>query len=367
MARKISLMALVISVLLLVFAACAQPEPAAPAPADPAPAAEVPAPAEPDPADDENDAPAEVAAEGLGIPMEDIDLLVLTPAAAHGWIAGTIFFAEDKGEQLRERGIGNFRVWTSESVAEQAGQLEQAIDLGVTGVVLFPHSDELSIPAQNVVDAGIPLFVFNRHVDADFVLRLLGSNVLIGGESARVIAEGIGGSGVVAYIEVPPVGSTSVERVTAFKDVMEDFPDIQQVTMTATAISIEEGLRVTTDLLVAHPQVNAIWTIDDSLSIGALTAVREAGRDDIQFINGSGGGQVYINMILEVDDIFLSTATFSAAMIADTIDYAIQYLHDGRREFNFDPDFPIANVVIIPPTIINRYNAEEFLAPGSPW
>jgi len=361
-AKKV-LVALLVLSMVAAFAACGGGTPApAPTPAAPAPAA----PATPEPVAQEP-AAGEPAVETLGMPMSDIDLVVLTPAAAHGWIAGTIFFAEQKGALLEQQGIGNFRVWTSENVAEQAGQLEQAITLGVTGVVLFPHSDELSIPAQNVVDAGIPLFVFNRHVDADFVLRLLGSNLMIGGRSARVIAEGIGGSGVVAYLEVPPVGSTSVERISAFKDVMSEFPDIEQVTMTATAISIEEGLRVTTDMLTANPHIDAIFTIDDSLSIGALRAVEEAGRTDVRFINGSGGGQAYINMILETEDVFLMTATFSAAMIADTIDYAIQYLHEGRREFDFYEAFPIPNVIIIPPTIIDRYNAEQFLAPGSPW
>lgn len=352
--------ALAVLLVVALLAACAGPAtPAAPAAPAPAPAAApAPAPAAAEPAVEDADGP---------IPMGDIDLVVLMPAAAHGWIAGVVFFAEQKGAELRDQGIGNFRVWTSESVAAQAGQLEDAIIQGVTGVVLFPHSDELSIPAQNVVDAGIPLFVFNRHVEADFILRLLGSNLMIGGDSARVIAEGIGGSGVVAYLEVPPVGSTSVERITAFKDVMAEFPDIEQVTMTATAISIEEGLRVTTDMLTANPQIDAIFTIDDSLSIGALQAVQEAGRTDVRFINGSGGGQAYINMILETDDVFLMTATFSAAMIADTIDFAIQYLHGGVRNFDFALDFPIANVIIIPPTIIDRYNAEQFLAPGSPW
>jgi ribose transport system substrate-binding protein len=148
---------------------------------------------------------------------------------------------------------------------------------------------------------------------------------------------------------------------------MADFPDIQQVTMTATAISIEEGLRVTTDMLTANPHIDAIFTIDDSLSIGALQAVREAGRTDVRFINGSGGAQVYMNMINEDRDVFLMTATFSAAMIADTIDLGMQYLRDGRRDFDFDPDFPIPNVIIIPPTIIDRYNVQQFLAPGSPW
>jgi ribose transport system substrate-binding protein len=332
------------------FAACAGPAtpPAAPAaaPAPEAPAAPAPeAPAEPEP-----------EPEPEGTAWEDTQLVVLTPAAAHGWIAAVIFFAEQKGSEL---GIPGFRLLASENVAEQASQLDELITQNVDAIVLFPHSDELTIPAQRVLDADIPLFVFNRNVHVDFVSRVVGSNLMIGEESARLIADGIGGSGVVATLAVPAVGSTNYERIGSFGDFMEDFPDIRIVEMTATAISIEEGLRVTTDMLVANPQIDAIFTIDDSLSIGALQAVREANRSDVQFINGSGGSQAYFRQIADTEDIFLFTATFGADMIVDTIQLAVEYLRDGRRDFE-----PLH---IIPPNIVTRYNVEDFFAPGSPW
>lgn len=302
-------------------------------------------------------------------PFEEAEMVVLIPAAAHGWIAAVIYHAERKAEQLLEDGIGSVRILTSPDVASQAFQLEELIDQEVEVVVLFPHSDELSIPAQRVIDAGLPLFVFNRNVHSDFELRLLGCNLQIGGNSARVIGEGLGGSGIVAYLAVPPVGSTSVERVGSFQAVMaEEFPDIELVTMTSSTISIEEGLSVATDMLTANPHVDAVFTIDDSLAIGVLQAVREAGRSDVQFISGCGGAQIFFHSINDTDDIFLFSATYSADMIVDTMALAAEWLH-GRRDFSdlFDPDFGQDNVVIIQPEIITRYNVENFFAPGSPW
>jgi ribose transport system substrate-binding protein len=280
------------------------------------------------------------------------------PAAEHGWIAAVIFFAEQRGRELLAEGLGGFRLLTSANIAEQAAQLDELISQNVDVIVLFPHSDELDFAAQRVVDAEIPLFVFNRNVNVNFNSRLLGSNLLIGGESGRVIAEGLGGEGIVATISVPAVGSTNYERHNSFREVIDEFPGIELVELTTTAISIEEALTVTTDLLMAHPHIDAIFTIDDSLSLGALQAVREAGRTDIRFINGSGGSQVYFHEIAEEQDIFLFTATFSPTMIMDTMDLAVEYLR-GRRDF---PD-----ITIIPPTIVTRYNVDDWFAPGSPW
>jgi len=290
--------------------------------------------------------------------LGESEMVVVMPAAEQGWIAAVLFFAEMHGQELRNQGLGRFRVLTSQSVAEQAGQLDELITQNVDVIVLFPHSDELDFAAQRVIDANIPMFVFNRNVNVAFESRLLGSNDLIGRESATKIAEGIGGSGTVAYIAVPAIGSTNVDRITPFFEVMAGFPDIQLISMTTTAISIEEALTVTTDMLTANPHVDAIFSIDDSLSIGALQAIRESGRTDIQFISGAGGAQIYFQSIQEEQNINLFSATFSPTMIMDTMDLAMEYLN-GRR------DFP--NITIIPPVIVNRDNVHEHIVPGSPW
>ena len=292
--------------------------------------------------------------------FENSELVVVMPAAAHGWIAAVIFFAQQRGDELLEEGIGGFRLLTSENIAEQAGQLDELISQNVDVIVLFPHSDELDFAAQRVVDAGIPLFVFNRNVNVDFHTRLLGSNLLIGGESGRVMAEGLGGEGIIAAISVPAVGSTNYERHNSFQDVIANYPGIEVLNFTTTAISIEEALTVTTDLLMAHPHIDAIFTIDDSLSIGALQAVREANRTDVRFINGSGGSQVYFQEIADEPNIYLFTATFSPTMIVDTMNLAVDYLNGTPRE-------EFETLTIIPPSIVTRENVQNFFAPGSPW
>ena len=295
---------------------------------------------------------------GGGGGFEDSEIVVVMPAAEHGWIAAVIFFAQQRGQELLDEGLGGFRLLTSANIAEQASQLDELISQNVDVIVLFPHSDELDLAAQRVVDAGIPLFVFNRNVNVNFNSRLLGCNRQIGGESGRVIARELGGQGIVAAISVPAVGSTNYERHGSFQEAIANYPGIEVIEVTTTAISIEEALTVMTDVLMANPQIDAIFTIDDSLSLGALQAVREAGRTDVRVINGSGGSQIYFQAIADEPDIYLFTATFSPTMIMDTMDLAVEWLN-GRR------DFP--PLTIIPPSIVTRDNVQDFFAPGSPW
>ena len=338
MTKKI--LALLLAIMLVIgLAACGG---GTTAPADPTPAAEAtPAPA-PAP---EGDAFAES------------EIVVVMPEAAQGWIAAVLFFAEQRGEELRAEGIGGFRVVTSANVAEQAGQLDELIAQDVDVIVLFPHSDELDFAAQGVIDAGIPLFVFNRNVNVDFETRLLGSNQLMAEGNSQIIIDGLGGEGVVAYMSIPAVGSTNVERLEPFLEAMAGQPGIELITLTSTVFSAEDALTVATDALTANPHIDAFYVLDDQHAVGVLQAIHEAGRTDIRILTSMAGAQFLLPVIME-DEIDIFTATFSPTMIIDTINLAVEYLN-GRRDFQA--------LTIIPPEFISRENAHEFLNPASPW
>jgi len=328
------------------LAACGTSEPAATPEPEATPEATAAPEATPEPEVEEGDA------------FSTSEIVVVMPEAAQGWIAAVLFFAEQRGEELRNEGIGSFRVVTSANVAEQAGQLDELITQDVDVIVLFPHSDELDFAAQAVVDAGIPLFVFNRNVNVAFESRLLGSNRLMAEGNSAIIVDALGGEGVVAYISIPAVGSTNVERIEPFLEAMSEQPGIELITLTATVFSPEDALTVATDALTANPHIDAFYVLDDQHAVGVLQAVREAGRTDIRILTSMGGAQFFLPEMIAEEHIDIFSATFSPTMIIDTINLAVEYLN-GRRDF---PD-----LTIIPPEFINRENANEFLNPASPW
>ena len=100
-------------------------------------------------------APAEAARKQLCFVM---------PNATHGFLAAAIQFAS---EGLKREGA-NFpdietRLLTSADPSEQSNQLDTLINEKVDTIVLWPHNgDDLRSAAQNVIDAGIKLVVFDR-------------------------------------------------------------------------------------------------------------------------------------------------------------------------------------------------------------
>lgn len=283
------------------------------------------------------------------------ELAIIIPGAEHGWLAGVAYFAELKAEEL---GIENYRILTSSNVNEQASQIDEVLAQEVGAVVLLPHTDELSLSAQKLVDADIPLIVFDRRVDVDYTAYVAGSNPEIGEVTAELLGEELEGSGKIAVLNNPSAGSVSYERVDAFKAVMEEnYADIELVDMTVENFTQEAGLSVATDMLVANPELDAIFSIDDESSLGILQAIKDGGREDIQFLSGAGGSQAYFQQIADSEDINLFTATYSPSMIGDAVEEAWKVLNGEDVEQD----------QIVSPTIVNSDNVDEFLDENSPY
>ena len=82
-----------------------------------------------------------------------------------------------------------------------------------------------------------------------------------------------------------------------FTDTMAEIaPDVEIIEY-ATAFTREDGLKDMADILTANPQIDAVFSLDDETSIGALQAIEDAGRTDIKVITGGGGCQEYFNII----------------------------------------------------------------------
>lgn len=279
---------------------------------------------------------------------------IITPEAEHGWIAGVTYYAEQKCKEL---GV-DYKTYQSSNVNEQANDIQDAIAAGSSAVVMFPHNEEVSVAAKEVVDAEIPLVVFDRKIDVDYSAFIAGDNASMGKESAEYIGKLLEGKGTVAVQNVPSTGSVSTERVDGFKSVMsEKYPDIKLVDFTVDGFAQEQGLAAASDLLTANSSLDAIYSLDDESSLGFIKAVEEAGRKDIKTISGGGGGQSYFKAIGENGDIDLFTATYSPMMMGDAVQAAVDILNGKSVEKD----------TIIPTTIINKDNVKDFLDESSPY
>ncbi|MDK2981593.1 MAG: ribose transport system substrate-binding protein [Chloroflexota bacterium] len=335
----------VLSILLTVsimFTACGQATPAAaeePAAADEAMAEEAPA----------DEAAADAA------PAEKYKIGILAPAVTHGWVAAVAYNAEQRALELADE--VDYKLYTSSNAEEMTAQLDDLLTWGAQAIVAFPQWEGMEVPMQAAIDKGVTVVNFDIEIAADGVYRVSGDNEDMGIQGAKYIVDKIGTEGTVVMLEVPTSGSVSELRKKGFVDTLAEIAPDMNVLSYATQFTREDGLTDMADILTSNPQIDAVYSMDDETSIGALQAIREANRTDVKVITGGGGMQEYFNMMPENEDIWIESATYSPAMVRDAVDMALSILKGEE----VDP------VVIIPTTIVDRDNYTEFLDANSPY
>ncbi len=282
---------------------------------------------------------------------------ILAPAVTHGWSAGVAYYAEQKCQELEAQGIVDYMIYTSSNSDEMTTQLDDLILWGAEAIVAFPQWTGMEVPIQNAINMGVVVVNFDIEIAAEGVYRVSGDNYNMGEEGAKYIVGKIGPEGTVVILDVPTSGSVAELRKAGFLDTLAEIaPDMETITY-ATQFTREAGLADMADILVANDHIDAVYSMDDETSIGALQAIREAGRTDIKVITGGGGCQEYFNMMPEYDDIWVESALYSPEMVEEAVVMAVDIL-DGKD---------VEQVMIIPTTVVDRTNYQDFIDPSSPY
>lgn len=280
---------------------------------------------------------------------------ILAPAVTHGWVAAVAYHAEARAKELADE--IDYQVQTSTNAEEMTSQLDDLMTWGAESIVAFPQWEGMEVPIQTALDAGIEVVNFDIEIDAEGVYRVSGDNEDMGIQGANYIVDKIGKEGNVVVLEVPSSGSVSELRKKGFVETMEKIAPDMNLRTYATKFTREDGLKDFADILTSNDKIDAVFSMDDETSIGVLQAISEAGRTDIQVVTGGGGMQEYFQMMPENEDIWIQSALYSPAMVKDAVDVAFKLLNDEEAE----------EVTVIPTTVVDRDNHEEFLDDKSPY
>ena len=286
---------------------------------------------------------------------------ILAPVASHGWVAGVAYFAQQAAEDL---GL-DYTLLTCADAEEMSANLEQLVGLGVDAIVLWPQFPGLETAAELALSKGIIISNFDMIINvdeqyADKMYIVTGDNYGMGYEGARYIAEKLDGKGKVLVLCKPGAGNINDDRMQGFMDYLAENPsDIEIIGEHAITFVRANDESVMRDALTVYPEIDAVFSLDDGTSMGALQAIKESGRTDIKVITGGGGCQEYFRMMLDPDyaDIWVSTATYYPSMIIEAIENAVAVLNGEE----------VKHLVVLPTTIVDRDNVEEHLDENTPY
>ena len=281
---------------------------------------------------------------------------ILAPAVTHGWVAAVAYNIEQRCIELSDE--IEYKLCTSNNADEMTAQLDDLKTWGAQAIVAYPQWEGMEAPIQDAIDEGIIVVNFDIEIACDGVYRVTGDNEDMGIQGAHYVAEKLGGAGKVVVLDVPTSGSVAELRKKGFLETIEaNYPDIEIIGTYATQFTREAGLADMTDILTAQSEIDAVYSMDDETSIGVLQAIEEAGRTDIKVITGGGGCQEYFHLMQDYPDLYVESALYSPTMVRDAVDNALSLLKGEEVE----------QVKIIPTTIVDKDNVEEYFDDNTPY
>lgn len=280
------------------------------------------------------------------------------------YFAAQLNAAKRKAESL---GISLFSTNAQDDMVKQLADVEDLLVRGIDLLILNPKDPKGLIPATRVAKkAGVPVVIMDSSIDpsADFVTTVQSNNARNGELVGEWLVEQMKGRPIrmalISGVQGNPVGKA--RRQGVFRGIIE-----QQLRRQGSAgfsivaqgwgnWSHEGGLKAMEDILVAHPEINVLLGENDSMTLGAMEAVKESGRMGDILIMAPADGQKEALKLIQSGE-YGATGSNNPVKIAEkAIEVSLQVLQ-GKT------DFPQKSYT--PAVCITKDNVDEYYDPDS--
>ena len=185
--------------------------------------------------------------------------------------------------------VDTFALPTASGVADQVSQMETAVTQQYDGILLGTVDAAGIVPGIEAANnAGIPvLAVDTAPAGGDFISLVQTDNIAAARLAGEFIAEQIGGQGKVLNLQGDLANQTGQARNEGLHQALDAYPDIQVIDQSAMWQG-PLGLSITENILTSDPDIVAIFAANDPPALGAIQALKAAGRDDVVVVGFDG-------------------------------------------------------------------------------
>ncbi len=185
-------------------------------------------------------------------------------------------------------------VWNSANldVSTQATQVDSMINQGVSAIIVVPvQADSLAPPQVASAKAkGIPLVPVNAALNSkDIAANVQPDDVKAGEQEMQMMADKLGGKGNIVVLQGPLGQSGELDRTKGIQNVLAKYPDIKVLAMDTANWKRDEAVNKTKNWISGFgPQITGVVAENDDMGLGALQALKEAGRTGVPIVGIDG-------------------------------------------------------------------------------
>lgn len=241
-------------------------------------------------------------------------------------------------------------------VTQEIANIESFIARGCDAIIVSSLSGKAIYPAyQEVAQAGVPLVIAASGVPEEegipYVSYVATDEVAMGERAADYIANKLGGQGNLVVILGVPESTNSVLRSAGFNPQLEYWPNINIVAEQSGQWLRLPTRQVMANILQANTEIDAVFAQNDEMALGAIQAIKDAGREDEIFVVGMDAQKEGLEAIRD-ENVFDMTIANEWRM-----DTALQVAIDAVR------GAPVPQRVVLKVPLINDFNIEAHYDP----
>jgi erythritol transport system substrate-binding protein len=159
------------------------------------------------------------------------------------------------------------------------------IDTAITNkskaIILDPANADGSVGAvKKAVDAGIPVLLVNAEINQEGLAKaqLVSNNAQGAAIGAQQWVEAIGDKGNYVELFGNPADNNAATRSNGYETVLSQYPDLKKVGKEVANWDRTQGYQKMQSLLQASPDIVGVISGNDEMALGAIAALKEAGK-----------------------------------------------------------------------------------------
>jgi erythritol transport system substrate-binding protein len=170
--------------------------------------------------------------------------------------------------------------------------VDTAITNKSVALILDPANADGSVGAvQKAVDAGIPVFLVNAEINQEGLAKaqLVSNNAQGAALGAQAWVEAVGDAGNYVELFGAPSDNNAQTRSNGFETVLTQYPDLVKVGQEVANWDRTQGYQKMQSLLQANPDIIGVISGNDEMALGAIAALKEAGKLEQVKVGGFDG------------------------------------------------------------------------------
>jgi erythritol transport system substrate-binding protein len=235
--------------------------------------------------------------------------------------------------------------------------IDTAITNKSVAIILDPANASGSIGAvKKAVAANIPVFLVNAEINQEGLAKaqLVSNNAQGAALGAQQWVQAVGEKGNYVELLGAPSDNNAATRSNGYTTVLSQYSDLTKVGDQVANWDRTQGHDKMQSLLQAHPDIIGVISGNDEMALGAIAALKEAGKISSIKVGGFDGSPDAVAAI-KAGELQYTVLQPVAVFSAKAVDQADSFLKNGKT--GADSEKQLYDCILITKDNVDKYTA----------